>query len=351
MKKYPSDKEYVENLSSQLSLIDPPISSPSPDSQYRFNNIEQEDSQINNQEESPQNQYDDKTSPNQDDAMPAYYSDSSQEDESELTHKNKAEELKHNKKQEIKKSLNNLSKEINKGINNDAELGKEEKSLRKHKRNRYTRIQKELTNSIPEENSQNYFNSPSNELSIDYQFTRSQEAKEIATIENLIKNGERDQEAASKRLSILKSLLKNKKNQDISKNEVIYKEIKEDVQKLNEDFAKHESKNFAYDLKATEHFLKKRNIDNNFKNKFKEIIHDIKENDIPKNDDLNIAKNLKTMMQMIEGKQNRVGMRNSKYNELAKKIENTENDVESGKLYEAEENLSEINDLLNPKAL
>ena len=333
-----------------MSLIDPQISSPSSESQYRFNNIEEEDSQINNQEESPKIKYDDKNSL-QDDASPAYYSDSSQEDESESTHKNQAEELKHNKKQEIKKSLNNLSKEINKEIINDVELSKEDKSLRKHKRNRYSRIQKELTNSIPEDISQNYFNSPLNELAIDYQFTRSQEAKEIATIGNLIKNGEKDQEAASKRLSILKSLLKNKKNQDISKKEVIYKEIKEDVQKLNDDIAKHESKNFAYDLKGTEHFLKKRNIDKNFKNKFKEIIHNIKENDIPKNDDVDIAKNLKTMMQMIEGKQNRVGIRNSKYNELAKKIENTENDVESGRLYEAEENLSEINELLNPKAV
>jgi len=330
LKKYPNDKEYVNSLADQLNEMNPaPADKTAPVHQsFRFNNIdpeEQAESQQEQLETQEKSEVVDEPSPNQ------------------------------NKKKEVKDTLNHLSNVINKEISKDLKHKKTKitTNLQKPKhKNKYKQIQNELSDAIPqtEENSQ-FFNIPGNELSINYQFTKNQEAKELATIENLIKNGERDQEAASKRLSILKSLLNNKKNRDISKKEVIFSEIEEQVRKLNEDVIKKEEKKLVFDLHETKNFLKKRTIDKNFKMKFKEMIQNILEKDLPKNDYEEINKNIKIMMEMSEGKQLKVDNKNLKYNEVAKKIESTENNVENGKLYEAEENLSEINDLLNPKGL
>ena len=208
------------------------------------------------------------------------------------------------------------------------------------------RLEKELIEDLPRLNVIEAHNEDNNvqqsdELSTDYRFTRSEELKEMTTIKDLIKRGENNQLAASKRLSVLKTLLINKKNKEISKNDVIYSEIKTRLIKIITD-----EKSSSYELNELKNFVKKRRIDKKLKVLFKDNIANMIKN-LKNNQD--IKGDLQKLIDITELKLNHNLNKNIEYEEMTKRLENTENDVENGKLYEAEENLNEIGDILKIK--
>lgn len=250
------------------------------------------------------------------------------------TTKNHLKQKKITKKNSLENKVNNK---------NEENLEKSEKSL-----------EKEITNFLPNlENEPKQTNfEQNNELSLNYRLDKAKVSEEIAKITNLVKDGEKDQEEASKLLSIFKSLLKNKKNKEISKNQAIFKEIHSQLKKINEDASKKDSKILLHDLKRTKKFVSKRKIDKNFREKFEEMAQNIVEASDYDKDPEKIRKMSSKLQEITELEQTKIENKNSEYESLAKEIENTENNVENGKLYEAEENLMEINDLLkhkNPK--
>lgn len=200
-----------------------------------------------------------------------------------------------------------------------------------------------------ENDQKNTVSDQNNELSLNYRLDKAKVSEEISKITNLVKDGEKDQEEASKLLSIFKSLLKNKKNKEISKNQAIFKEIHSQLKKINEDTTKKDSKILLHDLKRTKNFVAKRKIDKNFREKFEEMAQNIVEASDYDKDPEKIRKMSAKLQEITELEQSKIENKNSEYESLAKEIENTENNVENGKLYEAEENLKEIHDLIKHK--
>lgn len=209
-------------------------------------------------------------------------------------------------------------------------------------------LEKELNNFL-KKGDQQIHEKDSNELSLDYRFSKTKEATELQKITNMIKGAEKSQETGAKLLSIFKTLLKNKEKKEYSKKQVIFKGINNNLKRINEDILNNNEKKLLHDLKQTKKFVGKRGLDKKFKSHFEELTQNMVDSSVFEKNIDKLKKIWTNLHDLTEVEQNKQENRNFDYENVEKEIENTENNVENGKLYEAEENLKEINEILKVK--